>query len=156
MGNNTVKIKLHAPVTKSFYNKDEKKLSLRLGITADIAEWITDLLLKAEMDWTGENYPIKDESDGSLSFKVSTCFMPQVKGITEDDFPYIGPGSDVTAYVQMKAKRYARKNYVSAYLVGIEVHEFVEYNPEDVFETNDWIDANAAFSELTNETANNE
>lgn len=139
MKNETLKFTISGTVTQAFYDNDNHKMTLCVGITPDEADQITEMLQNYGYTWNGENYPVKELEDGSLAFKASTTFTPDLRGIEEEDFPFIGIGSDVCMYVQCKDGKYGRKKYVASYLIGLEVYEFVEYVKNEVFDADGFV-----------------
>lgn len=135
---NTIKTKITGTVKTSFYDKENHKMSIGIGISPEFADWFTNYLQEHGMEWSGENYPVKEQEDGSLIFKTSTSFIPDLLGIAEEDFHVLGAGSEVTVYVQCKEGKYGRKKYVTGYLVGLDVHHFVEYVKREVFEDDEF------------------
>lgn len=139
MKNDTLKFTISGTVTQAFHDNDNHKMTLCVGITPDEAEKITEILQNYGYTWNGENYPVKELEDGSLAFKASTTFTPDLRGIEEEDFPFIGIGSDVCMYVQCKEGKYGRKKYVASYIIGLEVYEFVEYVKNEVFDSDGFV-----------------
>lgn len=149
MKNETLKFAITGTVKQAFYDKDNHKMTLCIGITPYEAETITEKLQDNGYTWNGENYPVKEMEDGSLAFKASTTYTPDIRGIEPEDFPFIGIGSDVTVYAQCKCGKYGRKKYVASYLIGIDVFEFVEYVKTEVFDADGFVTVGTSFDENT-------
>lgn len=155
MKNETLKLTISGTVTQAFYDNDNHKMTLCIGITPDEAEQITCMLQNYGYTWNGENYPVKELEDGSLAFKASTAFMPDIRGIEEEDFPFIGVGSEVCMYVQCKEGKYGRKKYVASYLIGLEVFEMVEYVKTEVFDTDGFVSIGTKKNNVTSSSDEN-
>lgn len=138
MANTTLKLK--GTVSKSFYDTENKKLTLGISITDKTADQVESILKANSLEYQGENWPVKQLDDGRLIYQASSRFMPELSGINEDDYSSIGIGSEVTLYTRLKAGRAMRKKYVAAYITGIQVHHFVEYTKDSVFDSEDVIE----------------
>lgn len=133
-------IKLRGVVGKSFYDKENNKVSLGIIINQTQADAIDRLIDTWNLEYQGENYPIKQLEDGNVVFTASSRFTPELKGITDEDYCAIGLGSEVTMITVVKSGRAMRKKYVAAYITGLEVHKFVEYDRQSVFDSTDVIE----------------
>lgn len=127
------KIKLRGHILAHYVNEETKHRQINLESTPERNEGIIDYLTSCGFDWSGESCPAKVNDKDVCFIKTTSQYSIEIKGIpsgyTIDD---IGPESDVTLYVKLKEGQYRKKKYVSAYLIGIEVHDFKErtiYNP---------------------------
>ena len=156
MKNETLKFTISGTVKQAFYDNDNHKMTLCVGITPDEADQITEMLQNFGYTWNGENYPVKELEDGSIAFKASTAFTPDLRGIEAEDFPFIGVDSEVCMYVQCKEGKYGRKRYVASYLIGLEVFEMVEYVKTEVFDTDGFVSIGTSKSETAEASSTDE
>lgn len=134
----TLKLTVTGEVAQAFYDEKEMKMSLGIAVTPYYAEAMTEFLQQCGFIWSGENYPIKELEDGRLVFKTSTSYTPDLRGINEEQFPLLGVNSKITAYVKLKSGTFGKKRYVAAYLVGVDVHDYVEFIKTEVFDSGDF------------------
>lgn len=131
-----LKVMVHGTVCKAYTDTETKKEVICVEVDPDLADTVEDMLVEKGMVWSGDSMPIKtvEDADGNemLCIKTSSKYNVPVKGEDGVTVGDIGIGTDATLYIVIKQGRYGRKKYVSAYLTGVDIHDFVEreeYNP---------------------------
>lgn len=130
MKSERLKIKFTGVVTQHYISEEGKHV-FKIQPTRATIEKIMDRIQEEGAMWDGDNFPIKENADGSNYIKTSSGFKISCMGETED-VSEVGVGSEVTAYTVWQENRYQRKRYVACYLSGLNVHEleyYDEYNP---------------------------
>lgn len=133
------KAKLKGTVIGNFRDDETKKVTMTFDILPETIDSLEDKFVSEGLEWSGDRYPIKTDKEGNAYFKASSNFPVQVqhleKGYTFDD---IGKGSEVTAYVSFKEGVYQRRKYVSAYLIGVDVHSLTVKEETECFDSDDF------------------
>lgn len=133
--NKSFKVKVNGVVKSNFKDADTGKRTINAYITPKAMEVLETQITSLGMQWYGDKYPIKEEVDTGKPFITSrSSFDIPVKNLPKGcDIEDIGKGSKVVLYCNIKEGEYGRKPYVSAYLLGVDVVDFVEKEFYDVF-----------------------
>lgn len=149
MADKDLTIRISGKVVKSFYDREKNKFTLGIGISTPTADAVENILTEYSLEYQGDYYPIKQLDDGRLFFQASSRFLPEIAGISEEDYVAIGVDSEVTIYAKLKSGRAMRKKYVAAYITAIRVTKFVEYTRDSVFESTDVLNLDGEITEVS-------
>lgn len=140
MNNETrkAKLKLSTVIKRHYYTKEDDRHTFLLQLEGKKADCIENIIVEANMSFSGDSYPIK-ESDGETVLKASSKYVFPIKGLPSgysiDD---IGSGTELIAYVTLKEGQYGRKKYVSAYMTAMDIRRFVEKEETTPFEDDEY------------------
>lgn len=137
-----IKVKVKGTVSANFRDAETGKTVIYIDVTPKAADTLETLATSKGLEWDNENFPVKYRDDDTVYVKASTKYEVKIDD-PDIELTDIGKGSVITAYLVIKEGTYGkRKRYVSAFLTGVEIHEFVqleEYNPftDDEFASTD-------------------
>lgn len=131
MSKESIKLKLECKVL-SHYVDDEGKRVFKLEPIKECAiTYLVDLI--GDMEYTGNNFPVKEDEEGNELIKCSSAFNIACRNLPSGyEVDEIGAGSVGVFYFNIKSGSYKRSHYVSAYVSGIDLSHFeerIEYNP---------------------------
>lgn len=136
-------LKLIVPGTVhyNYINKENNKRIVNVDVTDSFAEWFNDLIVKHGMEFSGTSYPLKQDMEtGQMRFIARSGYEVSLSGMPKhSDIEDIGEGSEVDLVVKVVEGEARGKKYISAYLLGIKMHEFVQKEFVDVFEDKDLV-----------------
>lgn len=145
---NRKELKLLVPGTVhyNYINKENNKRIVNVDVTDAFAEWFDDLIVKYGMEFSGTSYPLKQDSETSqMRFIARSAYDVTLSGMPKHtDIDDIGEGSEVELIVKVIEGEARGKKYISAYLLGIKMREFVQKEFVDVFEDKDLLSMDTA------------
>lgn len=130
-----LKVAVSGTVHYNYINKENNKRIVNVDVTDAFAEWFEDLIVEYGMEFSGTSYPLKqDAKTGQMRFIARTAYEVSLSGMPEHtDIEDIGEGSKVDLIVKIVEGEARGKKYISAYLLGIRMVEFVQKEFVDVF-----------------------
>lgn len=140
-----VKIKVTGEVRANYVDSDTGKRVVSIWIDGGKAARMEDRLVALGAEWTGDNFPVKCDSDTNRMFFKTGSKYPIECVILDDnsdiDPSDVGAGSAVTLYCKIKEGSFNRRSkYVAAYLLGISVHDLVLAEDKSVFDNDYFTD----------------
>lgn len=131
-----LKLAVPGTVHYNYINKENNKRIVNVDVTDAFAEWFEDLIVEYGMEFSGTSYPLKQDSEtGQMRFIARTSYEVSLSGMPKyADIEDIGEGSELDLIVKIVEGEARGKKYISAYLLGIRMHEFVQKEFVDVFD----------------------
>lgn len=131
-----LKLSVPGTVHYNYINKENNKRIVNVDVTDAFAEWFEDLIVQYGMEFSGTSYPLKQDSEtGQMRFIARSSYEVSLSGMPKHaDIEDIGEGSEVDLIVKIVEGEARGKKYISAYLLGIRMLEFVQKEFVDVFD----------------------
>ena len=131
-----LKLAVSGTVHYNYINKENNKRIINVDVTDAFAEWFENLIVEYGMEFSGTSYPLKQDSEtGQMRFIARSAYEVSLSGMPKHaDIEDIGEGSVVDLIVKLVEGEARGKKYISAYLLGIRMREFVQKEFVDVFD----------------------
>lgn len=131
-----LKLAVSGTVHYNYINKENNKRIVNVDVTDAFAEWFEDLIVEYGMEFSGTSCPLKQDSEtGQMRFIARSSYEVSLSGMPKHaDIEDIGEGSEVDLIVKIVEGEARGKKYISAYLLGIRMLEFVQKEFVDVFD----------------------
>lgn len=131
-----LKLAVPGTVHYNYINKENNKRIVNVDVTDAFAEWFENLIVEYGMEFSGTSYPLKQDAEtGQMRFIARSSYEVSLSGMPKHaDIEDIGEGSEVDLIVKIVEGEARGKKYISAYLLGIRMHEFVQKEFVDVFD----------------------
>lgn len=131
-----LKLVVSGTVHYNYINKENNKRIVNVDVTDAFAEWFEDLIVEYGMEFSGTSYPLKQDSEtGQMRFIARSSYEVSLSGMPKHtDIEDIGEDSEVDLIVKIVEGEARGKKYISAYLLGIRIREFVQKEFVDVFD----------------------
>lgn len=141
-----LKLSVPGTVHYNYINKENNKRIVNVDVTNEFAEWFEELIVQYGMEFSGTSYPLKQDSEtGQMRFISRSAYEVSLSGMPKHtDIEDIGEGSVVDLIVKIVEGEARGKKYISAYLLGIRMHEFVQKEFVDVFNDKDIVSMDTA------------
>lgn len=141
-----LKLSVPGTVHYNYINKENNKRIVNVDVTNEFAEWFEELIVQYGMEFSGTSYPLKQDSEtGQMRFISRSAYEVSLSGMPKHtDIEDIGEGSEVNLIVKIVEGEARGKKYISAYLLGIRMHEFVQKEFVDVFNDKDIVSMDTA------------
>lgn len=141
-----LKLSVPGTVHYNYVNKENNKRIVNVDVTDEFAEWFENLIVKYGMEFSGTSYPLKQDSEtGQMRFIARSAYEVSLSGMPKHtDIEDIGEGSEVDLIAKVVEGEARGKKYISAYLLGIKMHKFVQKEFVDVFDDNDIVSMDTA------------
>lgn len=141
-----LKLSVPGTVHYNYVNKENNKRIVNVDVPDAFAEWFEDLIVQYGMEFSGTSCPLKQDSEtGQFRFIARSAYEISLSGMPKHtDIEDIGEGSEVTLIVKIVEGEARGKKYISAYLLGIRMHEFVQKEFVDVFDDKDLVSMDTA------------
>lgn len=141
-----LKLSVPGTVHYNYINKENNKRIVNVDVTNEFAEWFEELIVQYGMEFSGTSYPLKQDSEtGQMRFISRSSYEVSLSGMPKHtDIEDIGEGSEVNLIVKIVEGEARGKKYISAYLLGIRMHEFVQKEFVDVFNDKDIVSMDTA------------
>lgn len=141
-----LKLSVPGTVHYNYINKENNKRIVNVDVTNEFAEWFEELIVQYGMEFSGTSYPLKQDSEtGQMRFISRSAYEVSLSGMPKHtDIEDIGEGSVVDLIVKIVEGEARGKKYISAYLLGIRMHEFVQKEFVDVFDDKDIVSMDTA------------
>lgn len=146
-----LKLSVPGTVHYNYINKENNKRIVNVDVPDGFAEWFDDLIVQYGMEFSGTSYPLKQDSEtGQFRFIARSAYEVSLSGMPKHtDIEDIGEGSEVDLIVKIVEGEARGKKYISAYLLGIRMHEFVQKEFVDVFDDKDLVSMDTGKPGLT-------
>lgn len=146
-----LKLLVPGTVHYNYINKENNKRIVNVDVTNPFAEWLDDLIVKYGMEFSGTSYPLKQDMEtGQMHFIARSAYEVSLSGMPKyTDIEDIGEGSEVDLIVKLVEGEARGKKYISAYLLGIKIHEFVQKEFFDVFDDKDLLSMDSAGEQVS-------
>lgn len=140
------KVSVPGTVHYNYVNKENNKRIINVDVSDAFSDWFDDLITRYGMEFSGTSYPIKQDIETSqMRFIARSGYDVSLSGMPKHtDIDDIGEGSVVDLIVKVIEGEARGKKYISAYLLGIKMHEFVQKEFVDVFEDKDLLSMDTA------------
>lgn len=141
-----LKLAVSGTVHYNYINQESNKRIVNVDVTDEFAEWFEDLIVEYGMEFSGTSYPLKQDSKtGQMRFIARTSYEVSLSGMPKHtDIEDIGVGSKVDLIVKIVEGEARGKKYISAYLLGIRMLEFVQKEFVDVFDDKNLVSMDTA------------
>lgn len=141
-----LKLSVPGTVHYNYINKENNKRIVNVDVPDAFAEWFEDLIVQYGMEFSGTSYPLKQDSEtGQMRFIARSAYEVSLSGMPKHtDIEDIGEGSEVDLIVKIVEGEARGKKYISAYLLGIRMLEFVQKEFVDVFDDKDLVSMDTA------------
>ena len=141
-----LKLSVPGTVHYNYINKENNKRIVNVDVTNEFAEWFEDLIVEYGMEFSGTSYPLKQDTEtGQMRFIARSAYEVSLSGMPKHtDIEDIGEGSEVDLIVKIVEGEARGKKYISAYLLGIRMLEFVQKEFVDVFDDKNLVSMDTA------------
>lgn len=141
-----LKLSVPGTVHYNYINKENNKRIVNVDVTNEFAEWFEELIVQYGMEFSGTSYPLKQDSEtGQMRFISRSAYEVSLSGMPKHtDIEDIGEGSVVDLIVKIVEGEARGKKYISAYLLGIRMLEFVQKEFVDVFDDRNLVSMDTA------------
>lgn len=148
-----LKLAVSGTVHYNYINQENNKRIVNVDVDDAFAEWFEDLIVEYGMEFSGTSYPLKQDSEtGQMRFIARTAYEVSLSGMPKHtDIEDIGEGSKVDLIVKLVEGEARGKKYISAYLLGIRMVEFVQKEFVDVFDDNNIVSMDTAGKQVNPE-----
>lgn len=126
-------------VHSNYIHSESKKRVVSVTVSPECADWFDDLITKHGMEFHGTSYPLKQDTEtGDMHIVTRTAYDVSLSGMPKyTDIDDIGKGSEVDLIVKLVEGTARGKKYVSAYLLGIKMYNFIQKEFTSVFDSGD-------------------
>lgn len=131
-----LKVLVPGIVHQNYIHRENNKRIVSVTVTGEYAEWFDDLIVKHGMEFSGTSYPLKqDVENGEMHIIARSAYSISLSGMAKDKkIDDIGTGSEVDLFVKLVEGTARGKKYISAYLLGIKMREFVQKETAGAFD----------------------
>lgn len=145
-----LKLLVPGTVHYNYINQENNKRIVSVNVTNPFVEWFDDLIVKHGMEFSGTSYPLKQDLEtGQMHFIARSGYEVSLSGMPKyTEIEDIGEGSEVDLIVKIVEGEARGKKYISAYLLGIKIHEFVQKEVVDVFDDKDLLSIDTAVKQV--------
>lgn len=137
-----LKLSIPGIVHYNYIQRENGKRVVSVTVTDEYSEWFENLIATYGMEFSGTAYPLKQDMEtGENHIVTRTGYEVALSGMPKyTDIEDIGKGSKVDLIAKLVEGEARGKKYVSAYLLGIKMHEFVAKEIVDVFDSKDLVE----------------